>query len=475
MPLHPLPERSPHRAARPAARVAACCCAAALGMALSATAGARDAADTDADSVLTAWAPMADEAGPDVNPAEPVAGVVGEGADEADAEGAGAVQAGAATDAGLYGLTPGRFQSGRYLPPQLQYLDRLDDGRLQWQARLLGTQQRSASVYGDDGTPFRFVAPGDDIGAALRVLYSGLSAHTLMLDLQARRSTGADSLAFADAEAPTRYSAAVQDEWRWSGGLHANAGLRVDRSSAALIQSSPYAALIWQAQPATALKALYGRSHPASTADQDAYVERMARLGNPVSDGEGIDRLEATLDQRLDGELLLRAVAYRWSVGDGAAPGAEAADDAALALDTTGRKTVAHGLELSADKRWPWGSRLRGSVSLQRVLDGDGGLAPNAPAWLGKLDFSTRLPLAGLQLGCELRYDVAQRGSDGGDATANAVSNLRLHSDRLADGLDVGISVRNLLDTRDALPVSYGQDPAGQAGRSVRLDAVYRF
>lgn len=450
----PISERWRRSTAR---RTVGSCCALALGAALCAAPSAQATTQTepvamarsDVSSAMPgheAAVPAADAFAPAVSPSDDFA---------ADAA------------AGVSMLTPGRFQRSRYLPLQLQFLDRLADGSLQWQARLLGAQQRSASLD-SDGTSFSFVAPGESIGAALRVLYSGLSAQTLVLGLEAQKSTPADGQSPADAEVGARYSAYVQDDWRGSGGFSGNAGVRVNRSSATLTQSYPYAALTWQAQPGTALKARYARSSPASTADQGAYVERLARLGNPGADGEGIDMLEATLDQRLDGDLLVRAVAYRWSV-------ATASDAGIDALDDPTRKTIAHGLELSTDKRWAWGSRLRGSVAMQRVFDADGGLAPNAPAWLGKLDFSTRLPLAGLQLGCELRYDVAQRGTDGADWSASAVSNLRLHSDRLANGLDVGVSVHNLLDSRDALPVSYGQDPAGQAGRTVRLDAVYQF
>lgn len=374
--------------------------------------------------------------------------------------GAGQARAGTDIEPEAPALVSGPFQRGRYAPSQLQFGDRLANGALQLQARVFGVQQRSAKVL-SDSTDFSFVAPGDNVGAALRVSYTGVNTHLVTLGLQAQKSTRVEAQVPVEAVADGRYSGYVQDEWRWSDKLRSTLGMRVDRGSA-LTQASPHAALVWQAQPTTLLQARYVHLHDAAdAAANDAYLVALARMGQPATDGEGIGMLEALVDQRLDGDWLVRAVAYQWSVG--APTSLEAADGEARAA---GARTVAHGLEVSADMHWGWGTRMYGSVAMQRVQDADGARAMNAPAWLGQLDLSTSLPYAGLKLGCELRYDVAPRSVDGGGGVGAAVANLRVRSDRLAEGLVVGLSVQDLMDMTA---------PDGQSGRSVRLEALYRF
>ena len=55
----------------------------------------------------------------------------------------------------------------------------------------------------------------------------------------------------------------AQDELRIADTLTATLGLRVDHDNVTGTQASPRAALIWQAAPASTLKALYGRAHRA--------------------------------------------------------------------------------------------------------------------------------------------------------------------------------------------------------------------
>ena len=72
----------------------------------------------------------------------------------------------------------------------------------------------------------------------------------------------------------------------------------------------------------------------------------------------------------------------------------------------SGGNVEASGLELSADKTWDSGNRLRGSVSYQDVDFASGGGLANSPHWLGKLNYIHPLPWAGLRLGYELQYDA---------------------------------------------------------------------
>ena len=143
----------------------------------------------------------------------------------------------------------------------------------------------------------------------------------------------------------------------------------------------------------------------------------------------------------------------------------------------SGAPATARGLELSADHTWPGGRRLRGSIAAQNVTYTDGRALQNSPKLLGKLNYSSPLPFAGLRLGYELQYDSARLSNDGSSLGDYAVSNLQLTADALVKGLDLSLGIYNLFDKRYAHPAadSNWQNALDQDGRSVRVKLSYRF
>ena len=143
----------------------------------------------------------------------------------------------------------------------------------------------------------------------------------------------------------------------------------------------------------------------------------------------------------------------------------------------SGDPVKAKGLELSADKTWAWGGRMRTSVSLQHVRDRSGARLLNSPQVLGKLSFSAPLPLGGLRLGYTLQYDSPRRTLDGSDTGAYAVSNLHLRTGALGKGLALSLNLQNLFDKRYAHPGadSNWQNTLAQDGRSLRVEARLHF
>jgi len=238
---------------------------------------------------------------------------------------------------------------------------------------------------------------------------------------------------------------------------------------------NPRAALIWQADPVTTVKALHGRAHRAPNAYERYYDDGIAQLANPSLKGESIETLELVADHRLDSGAQLRATVYEWNMRDLIALGIDPVSG--IPQYRAGGDVNAKGLELSADKAWAWGSRLRGSIAWQHVRNDAGASLLNSPALLAKLNVSAPLPVAGLRMGYELRYDGPRLTVDGNQAGGYAVSNLRLSTDRLAKGLDVGLTVRNVFDKRYAHPASDSnwQNILDQDGSSIAIDALIRF
>ena len=380
-------------------------------------------------------------------------------------------------------LVPGQYQGDRYDLAQLHYEDSFAADTLRVSARLFMGRELYTSTL-SYATPYTFPAPSDWRGAELRLLSTALAGHKLMLGLELQDNARTDQ-AINDVATPAnnilipgsgyRVGVYAQDEWQLAESLSATLGLRVDRNNVTGSRASPRAALIWQASPETTLKALYGRAHRAPNVYERDYFDGVAQVANPALKGESVDTLEIVADHRVGRELTLRASVYQWNMKDLIALGIDPASS--LAQYKSGEAVKACGLELSADKTWATGARLRGSVSFQNVAYASGAGLPNSPKLLGKLNLSAPLPMAGLHAGYELHYDSKRLSLDGSRLGGYALSNLTLSTDALAKGLTLSLSVQNLFDKRYAHPGadSNWQNALEQDGRSVRLMLGYRL
>ncbi len=380
-------------------------------------------------------------------------------------------------------LVPGQYQGDRYTLGQLQYQDSYAHGTLHVLARLFAGQERYTSIL-SYGTPFAFPATGEWRGGELRLLFTALAGHKLMLGVEGQDNVRYDQ-AIEDLADPAnnlfipgsgyRVGLYGQDEWRIANTLIATLGLRGDRNNVTGNKLSPRAALIWQALPTTTLKALYGRAHRAPNAYERDYDDGFAQVGNPALKGESIDTLEIVVDHRVSHDSAVRGSVYRWTMHDLVTLGVDPVSG--LPQYQSGSTVKAEGLELSADKTWKSGARARGSVSFQNAGYAGGARLLNSPKLLGKLNFSSPLPLAGLRLGYELQYDSKRRTIDGTDLGGYGVSNVHLGSEALAKGLELSLSIYNLFDKRYAHPGAdtNWQNALEQDGRSVRVKLTYKF
>jgi len=384
-------------------------------------------------------------------------------------------------------LAPGVYQRDRQLFAQLQYDDALANGALQLTGRLFHGRERYFGRFVYEGLPFMATGSGNWSGVELRVLSTAVQGHKLMLGVEAqdnsRRDQGNHNLVAPDPvndlEVPGsgwRAGIYVQDEWRLGKGVVATLGLRADDNDATKAQLSPRAALIWTARPGTIAKALYGRAHRGPNAYEQDYDDGLTQVANPDLAGETIDTLELVVDHRMAADLRLRVSAYRWQMRNLIVLGTDASTG--LSEYQSGGRVKARGLEVSIDKRWSRGVRLRGSVSLQ-----DTGMAgrrlANSPSILGRLNLSGPLGATGLRAGYELRYDGVRRTIDDSELKGAWLSNMNLALDASpwVTGLEISLAAHNLLDERYDHPGSdiNWQRSIEQDGRSVRLMADWRF
>ena len=380
-------------------------------------------------------------------------------------------------------LVAGQHQSDAYTLAQLRFHERLRGDTLRLTGRVFAGRFRYDSIL-SYGTLFAFPAQADWHGTEWSLVSTAFAGHKLMLGFEAQRNARTDQSALDlatpanDIRIPAsgrRVGVYLQDEWRLHETLTATLGLRVDDGVAPGLRTSPRAGLIWEAAAATTLKLLYGRAHRAPNTYESRYADGLALVANPGLAGERIDTLEIVADQRVGRELGLRASAYEWTMRDLVTLGSDPASG--LSQYRSGGTARARGIELSADRTWASGARLRGSVSRQQVADAAGARLPNSPRWLAKLAATAPLPVAGLRAACELRYTGSRRTLAGNELGGAAVSNLNLVTEALGEGIELSLGVHNLFDRRHAHPGAdtNWQDALQQDGRNVRLALTARF
>jgi outer membrane cobalamin receptor len=380
-------------------------------------------------------------------------------------------------------LVPGYFTRDSYVLAQLQYQDAFANDTLRVAGRLFAGRYRY-DVTLTYGSLFAFPAEGDWRGTEWRAVSTAVAGHKLMLGLEAQDNVRTDQSVIDEANPANSFKIArsgyrvglyAQDEWRLADTLTATLGWRVDRNGRTGTRSSPRAALIWNPSPLTTLKALFGRAHRAPNVYESEYDDAFTQVRNPALNGERIDTLELVADHRIGADLALRGSLYQWKMHDIVTLGIDPVSG--LTQYQSGEMVKARGLELSADKTWTGGARLRGSISLQDVAYAGGAGLLNSPKLLGKLHLSTPLPWAGLRAGYELLYDSPRLSLDGSRLGGYALSNLNVGTESLARGVELSLRIGNLFDKRHAQPGAdtNWQNALEQDGRSVRTELRLRF
>ena len=380
-------------------------------------------------------------------------------------------------------LVPGQYQDDHYALTQLQYQNSFAGDTLNLSGRLFQGQYR----YGGElsyGTLFSLPASGQWQGAEFRLVSSAYDQHKLMLGVEVQENSRIDQnvLDIANpannifiASPGYRVGFYAQDEWRITPTLTSTLGVRSDRNNVTGSSLSPRVAFIWQASVSTTVKALYGRAHRAPNAYERDYGDGLFQVKNSTLNGETIDTTEVVIDHRLGRDLTVRGSVYQWDIQNLVALGVDPVSGLSQYQNSGAAK--ANGIELSADKTWEGGARLRGSVAYQRTRYESGADLDNSPVLMGKLNFSAPLASTGLRLGYELQHYSERQAIDGTKLAVYTLSNLNLMASQWVKGLDVSLGLYNLFNANYRHPGSdtNWQKSFDQDGRSVRLKLAYRF
>jgi iron complex outermembrane receptor protein len=366
------------------------------------------------------------------------------------------------------------------------YNEDLSNEKLNVLARLFYGEAHYSGQYFYSSTPFFYETTSQWLGGEVRLLSTHWDNHKMMVGLEyqdnlRQKMGGVNEIQPND---PTNYSIVksgyrvgmyMQDEWALLDNLSSTLGIRLDNNNITGTDISPRAGLIWQANNTATVKALYGRAFRAPNTN-DQYYQDSSTVTNPSLKGEQIDTLELVGERRLASDLKVSASIYQWKITNLLAWGIDPVSG--LSQRQNIDDVTAHGIELSVDKTYNWGGRLRGSLSYQQSnYDKASHQLENSPNTLAKLNFMAPWHAAGVKVGYELQYKGDRRDLQGGMVNGQWLSNLNLMSDQWIKGLEVSLSLYNLFDIQYSQPAGPNnwQNTLQQDGRQVRLKAVYKF
>jgi iron complex outermembrane receptor protein len=381
-------------------------------------------------------------------------------------------------------LVSGQYQGDCRSVSQLEYHDLFLGDTLQLFGRLFLGSERYTSYLYYGGVPFASPATGEWRGTELRLLSTAVAGHKLMLGVEYQDNVRQDQyIVHPDSpahnigipESGFRSGLYAEDEFRIADAWSAILGVRLDHDNVTGSKSSPRAALIWQVTPAATVKAMYGTANRSPNAFERNYGDGVTQTANLSLSGETIGTAELVADYRVSADVALRASLYQWVLHNLITLGIDPVGG--LSQYQSDLPERARGIELSADKTWSSGTRLRSSLSLQNVTRDYVTGQVNSPPVLGKLNLSTPLPMAGVQAGYELGYDGKRLTLNGTELGGYVVSNLNLSTATLAKGLDASITIYNVFDKNYAQPgaATNWQSAIAQDRRTVQVKLVYAF
>lgn len=371
------------------------------------------------------------------------------------------------------------FASVDYTAPvtgDLSVSARLDWGR----ADYAGT-----GPYADDGGPVRTNVDGTHAawyGVNATGTYTGLAGHKLLAGIDMQRNARRDQynydldpyeLAMDERREDSRAGIFVEDEARLAPDLILNAGLRYDRDSIAGGRFNPRVALVWHAGPKDTFKLIYGTAYRSPNAYELYYDVEDYAVANPALRAEKIATGELVWERQPDAysKLSLSAFHYRMTdlITETLRP------DGLLMFDNTAYAS-ADGVELSGERLFAGGTRVRGSYTYQYAQDGQGRWLVNSPRHMAKLNATWALPGDALRLGTEgqcVGRRLTEHAATGGYCTVN----LTLLPARRSGTMDWSVSVYNAAGQRHADPAgpAFVQEAIAREGRAVLVKIGYAF
>jgi len=269
----------------------------------------------------------------------------------------------------------------------------------------------------------------------------------------------------------------VQDEFTILENLILNIGLRYDHYDTFGGTTNPRAALIYRPLDLTAVKFLYGTAFRAPSPYELYYNDgNVSSKANPDLKPEMIETYELVLEQilgkgfRMAGSLFFNKIKDLISLETDAADG--------LNVYRNIERLETKGAELELEKKWDNGLKGLISYSYQETENKQTGEAvTNSPNHLIKAKLMVPLLKNKIFAGLEQHYTSQRRLLNGSDAGSFFITNLTFSAQNFLKGMEVSMSVYNLLGQTYEDPASreHRQSAIEQDGLGFRLKMIYKF
>lgn len=312
-----------------------------------------------------------------------------------------------------------------------------------------------------------------------RVLHTLSERHKLVFGAEHRRDSPLEQRNFdvdppasnlADRRSATVTGLYAQSEYFLRPDLILNAGLRHDKHDGFAGSFSPRLGLVYQPQPGSALKLLYGRAFRVPNLYERFYAAPGTQKGNAGLAPERIATTELAYE-RTNGATRFAGSLYHYRIRGLIDQGTDPADGQLVFVN--GAAVTSYGAEAELEHRFHSGLRAKGSVSLNAPRAA-GVRLDNAPRVVAKALVSTPFLGERVRLGLEALH-VGQRDGRGG-VGSYSIMNLTATA-KLWRGGELRASVYNLGGARYADPGNEGmtQDRIYQDGRTLRIEFLERF
>jgi outer membrane receptor for ferrienterochelin and colicins len=328
-------------------------------------------------------------------------------------------------------------------------------------------------------------ARGNQWGAEVKLRRRAGTRHTVALGSEYRDNVRQDQYNYDEApyfqylddrRSSKNWALFVQDEVKLHERVLVNLGVRHDHYETFGGTTNPRAAFIYTPAGGTTLKLLYGEAFRAPNAYELFWSQTDIAKANAALRPETNRTSELVLEQALGSSASVGATAFYYKVRDLITQQTDP-DDGLLVYNNVDR-IEAHGVELDAEGRLPYGVRSRASYTFQSSRNEQTSqVLTNSPAHVAQLRILAPLGWQGVFAGFESRYLSERRTLEGNWVRPQFVSNLTFYSRHQKTGLELSASLFNLFDNRYSDPASeeHRQDSIVQNGRTFRITVAYRF
>jgi len=266
-----------------------------------------------------------------------------------------------------------------------------------------------------------------------------------------------------------------QGEFQVLDNLILSAGLRYDYVNSNYNRVNPRIALIYDPQPTTTLKFLYGTAFRAANG-YEAYYEDggLTTKANPDVKPETVTTYELVGEQGIGDHLRASVSGFYSNIEDLIGSVIDPSDELYVSANTD--KVKLYGTEVELEARWANGVRGRTSYTFAETdNETTGKRLDNSPQHLVKLNVAAPLYEDKAFAGFELQYTSSRNTFEGGKVDGFTVANLTLSAQKFWRGLEASASVYNLFNEKFSDPSASFPYAIEQDGTTFHVKLTYHF